>query len=121
MLIHDAYKDVSISFLTGHGPTTPIPVLSGVKQSCPISGITFAIAIDLVLRKLQGDTSSHKMTACSDDIVLLVDNPMELQRMLNTASSLFSKLALKFNPKKCKALCLGRNVMVRLSQNLLKM
>ncbi|GFT23091.1 hypothetical protein NPIL_503341 [Nephila pilipes] len=46
ILLKDIYLDSSSSILTNDGKTFQVPILKGIKQGCPLSGILFDIAID---------------------------------------------------------------------------
>ncbi|GFT03822.1 retrovirus-related Pol polyprotein from type-2 retrotransposable element R2DM, partial [Nephila pilipes] len=50
LLVKDIYLDSSSSILTNNGKTAQVPILKGIKQGCPLSGILFDIAIDHVLK-----------------------------------------------------------------------
>ncbi|GBO44275.1 Retrovirus-related Pol polyprotein from type-1 retrotransposable element R2 [Araneus ventricosus] len=99
-LVSDIYTDSSSKILASEGATRQIPILSGVKQGCPISGLLFNICIDPIIRTLQGDSTSHKVLAFADDVCILAESPGELQLQLNTIFSQFAKIGLALNPRK---------------------
>ncbi|GBN32992.1 Retrovirus-related Pol polyprotein from type-1 retrotransposable element R2 [Araneus ventricosus] len=103
-IIKDIYCDSATKILTNEGPTNEIPLLSGVKQGCPISGLLFDICIDPIVRTLQGDHPVHKTLAYADDVCIIAESPSELQHQLNIAFSEFSKLGLQLNPGKSTTL-----------------
>jgi hypothetical protein len=39
-----------------------INIESGIKQGCPISGLLFNIAIDPIIRNVQGDDNDQKIS-----------------------------------------------------------
>ncbi|GFT24601.1 transposon TX1 uncharacterized 149 kDa protein, partial [Nephila pilipes] len=45
-MIENIYLGSSTCVLTEEGPTEPIPILRGVKQGCPLSGVLFNLAIN---------------------------------------------------------------------------
>ncbi|GFY72236.1 retrovirus-related Pol polyprotein from type-1 retrotransposable element R2 [Trichonephila inaurata madagascariensis] len=45
-LVNNIYQNATASVITNEGPTPSIPLRSGVKQGCPLSGILFNIAIN---------------------------------------------------------------------------
>ncbi|GFS53844.1 retrovirus-related Pol polyprotein from type-2 retrotransposable element R2DM, partial [Nephila pilipes] len=54
-LVQDIYTNSSSSILCEEGTTAKIPCKRGVKQGCPLSGLLFNIAIDSLLRTVQGE------------------------------------------------------------------
>ncbi|GFU32550.1 retrovirus-related Pol polyprotein from type-2 retrotransposable element R2DM, partial [Nephila pilipes] len=94
-LVHDIYTNSSSSILCEEGTTAKIPCNRGVKQGCPLSGLLFNIAIDSLLRTVQGDAEHKKILAFADDLVLLADTPEELQNLLDLTTSLLEALNLE--------------------------
>ncbi|GFS87970.1 transposon TX1 uncharacterized 149 kDa protein, partial [Nephila pilipes] len=70
-MIQNIYLGSTTCVLTEEGPTDPIPLLRGVKQGCPLSGLLFNLAINHILVNIQGEQESHKILAFADDLVLL--------------------------------------------------
>jgi len=79
------YADAT-STLNGH-KSTPIKILSGVRQGCPLSMILFALYIKPLLinldKKLNGLYIRHNSTkttaiAYADDITMIVTQPEEI-------------------------------------------
>ncbi|GBM22372.1 Retrovirus-related Pol polyprotein from type-1 retrotransposable element R2 [Araneus ventricosus] len=99
-LVSDIYADSSSKILASEGATRQIPILSGVKQGCPISGLLFNICTDPIIRSLQGDSTCHKVLAFADDVCILAESPGELQAQLNTIYTQFAKIGLSLNPRK---------------------
>lgn len=58
---------------SAEGVTDEIPVLSGIKQGCPLSGLLFVLAIDPVVRVLQGEDEEHRVLALADDLCLIAN------------------------------------------------
>jgi hypothetical protein len=56
--------------LTNTQPANDIKIESGIKKGCPISGILFNIAIDPIIRNIQGDDNEQKILAYADDLVI---------------------------------------------------
>ncbi|GFT19301.1 retrovirus-related Pol polyprotein from type-2 retrotransposable element R2DM, partial [Nephila pilipes] len=94
-LCQDIYKDSNTSVLGLDGKTPPIPLKNGIKQGCPMSGILFDIAIDHVLRLIQGDEDRKKILAFADDIVLLANTEQEMQDNIIALSHLLEDIHLK--------------------------
>ncbi|GBM04006.1 Retrovirus-related Pol polyprotein from type-1 retrotransposable element R2 [Araneus ventricosus] len=109
-LIHDIYSNSSTKILSDGGLTKDIPVLSGVKQGCPISGLIFDMCIDPIIRGVQAENRSHKILAFADDLCLLANSPEELQLSLSFVNASLKRLGLALNPSKSVALHVsGRN------------
>jgi hypothetical protein len=73
---------------------------SGIKQGCPISGLLFNIAIDPIVRSIQGRDTKHRVLAYADDLVLLADRPEEMQNRLDAVDRLAESINISINPKK---------------------
>ncbi|GIY27770.1 retrovirus-related Pol polyprotein from type-2 retrotransposable element R2DM, partial [Caerostris darwini] len=99
-LIEDIYHGSTTRILTEEGTSSDIPIKSGVKQGCPLSGLLFNIALDPVIRSLQGASIIHKVLAFADDLCLIASSPLELQGMLDLLDQLMTRLGLHLNPNK---------------------
>ncbi|GIY48208.1 LINE-1 retrotransposable element ORF2 protein [Caerostris darwini] len=82
------------------GEPLAIPIRSGVKQGCPLSGLLCNIAIDPVIRSLQDAFELHKVLAFADDLCLLSNSPSGLQDMLDLLNHEMNRLGLRLNPNK---------------------
>ena len=99
------YKN-NLHFIKIAGKTFSGPnILAGVRQGCPLSMILFAIAIDVVIRKLQhiiNRKDDQALGAFADDIGIVIRN---VQDTLPEISSIFSDFArisgLHLNIEKC--------------------
>ena len=86
----------------------------GVRQGCPLSPILFTLFThDLLveIRKVCGIKLGHRKVSglmFADDLVLLADNPQDLQAGLNALQEYCSKWALTVNHNKTKVLIFGR-------------
>ncbi|GFT29283.1 transposon TX1 uncharacterized 149 kDa protein [Nephila pilipes] len=58
-IIRDIYNNSFTQILSNEGPTEPIPLLCGVKQGCPLSGLLFNLSINHILFNLQKNYASH--------------------------------------------------------------
>ena len=100
-IVADLYSGAESKILLGNGETESIPILAGVRQGCPISGLLFNITIDPILRAIQGNSGEHNILAYADDICLLAACPESLQRQVDDVSRLGSKIGLALKPSKC--------------------
>ncbi|GFU58846.1 retrovirus-related Pol polyprotein from type-2 retrotransposable element R2DM [Nephila pilipes] len=66
-MVRELYIDASTSILTASGLTNPIPILRGIKQGSPLSGILFNMAIDHNLHLVQGPNDECKILVFVDD------------------------------------------------------
>ncbi|GFU42034.1 retrovirus-related Pol polyprotein from type-2 retrotransposable element R2DM [Nephila pilipes] len=106
-LIQDIYSNSSSTILTNDGKTDEIPILKGIKQGCPLSGILFDIAIDHIIRIIQGDAERKKILAFADDLDLLATSHNELQDQIDSLALLLNNIHLRANPAKCATIHLS--------------
>jgi hypothetical protein len=99
-LIQNMYRDNTTKILTNTQPVSAGKIESGIKQGCPVSGVLFNITIDPIIRKTQGGGNEHKILAYSDHIVILAENPEEMQIKLNDIEHLAERISIKINPMK---------------------
>ena len=64
------YDGSTTRFMTSGG-TNNIDIQAGIKEGCPISALLFNIAIDSIIRRLQGDEPKHKIL----DYAVFIRNP----------------------------------------------
>ncbi|KAF0713258.1 Reverse transcriptase domain-containing protein, partial [Aphis craccivora] len=102
--VRDIYDGASSSVSVAGGMTADIPVRSGIKQGCPLSGLLFIMAIDPVVALLQGESADHKVLAFADDLCLVANSTTELQVSIDAAHHGLSKLGLQLNAAKCASL-----------------
>lgn len=107
-IIKNLYSDNTTTIITEDGPTESIPIRSGIKQGCPISGLLFNLAIDPVVRALQRDNEiEHSALAFADDLALISKTPEMLQEKLNLAVEETSRLSIELNAGKSATLHLS--------------
>ncbi|XP_046144138.1 uncharacterized protein LOC123988371 [Osmia bicornis bicornis] len=113
----DKYRRQYVYRLRDEGPSPlrgtqiGIPILSGVKQGCPLSPILFNLALEPVIRVAEDSTIGYKIAgerivelAYADDIALLAECEEEMRRLLREIESIAANLGLAFNAKKCATL-----------------
>ena len=115
-MICNSYSGATTRIRTSTGFTADIPILSGVKQGCPLSPIIFNLTIDLILRAIKqtasdiGPAKVHdipfSVLAYADDLVVISRKKDRLQKLLNAASSTATDLGLSFRPDKCASISL---------------
>ncbi|GBN07188.1 Retrovirus-related Pol polyprotein from type-1 retrotransposable element R2 [Araneus ventricosus] len=103
-LIRDIYANSSTKILSDGGLSRDIPVQSGVKQGCPISGLLFNLCIDPIIRGVQSNNTSHRILAFADDLCLLANSAEELQLSLSFVNAGLKRLGLSLNLAKSVAL-----------------
>ena len=110
-IVQAMYRDTTTRIRTSEGFTDPIPILSGVRQGCPMSPIIFNLALEPVLRAIDrtgegcfvGGIKKSNLTY-ADDMALLADSVGGMERLLTTAEEAASLVGLVFNPSKCATL-----------------
>ena len=117
-LIQNAYQNSTTTIQTSSGETPAIPILSGVKQGCPISTILFNLSSEILIRsisakaaedpKLAYSIHNHPVSvfAYADDLVLISRSRTGLQTFPDATSSAADTLNLSFRPDKCSSLSL---------------
>ncbi|GIY95372.1 retrovirus-related Pol polyprotein from type-2 retrotransposable element R2DM [Caerostris extrusa] len=100
-LVEDIYTASSTSILTEEGVSPYIPISSGVKQGCPLSGLLFNIAIDPVLRKFRALAHHTKSLPLRTTSVFLLTRPMSCSWDLtkfNSSSGNFISILTRASP-----------------------
>ena len=101
-IVKDLLTNLTSAVACSTGLTEEIPVLSGIRQGCPISGLLFNLYINSIFQILP-QSNYHQVLGFADDIALL-GSPMTLQNSIDTMASHLTKLGLTPNPSKCKTL-----------------
>ncbi|XP_060879164.1 uncharacterized protein LOC132951368 [Metopolophium dirhodum] len=107
LAVRDIYSGATSSVSVAGGMTGDIPVRSGIKQGCPLSGLLFIMAIDPVVARLQGASADHRVLAFADDLCLIADSPGDLQSAIDAARVGLGMIGLKLNANKCASLHLS--------------
>ena len=121
-IIKDLYTDSITRAMTPDGLSDPIPILSGVKQGCPLSPIIFNLAMEPLLRavlQLKNSTGYRlfkqpplgrvvNLLAYADDLTLIAKNEFAMQKLMDVAVIVADWCGLHFKPPKCASLHLDR-------------
>ncbi|KAF6212109.1 hypothetical protein GE061_012629 [Apolygus lucorum] len=98
----DLLSDLTSAVACSVGQTDSIPVLCGIRQGCPLSGLFFNIYVNSAFSSLP-PSEQHQALAFADDLAVIGD-PSNLQNLLNLISVHLGKLGFSINPRKCKTL-----------------
>ena len=110
-IVMDMYRGASTFAVTAEGPTAAVPLLSGVKQGCPLSPILFNLAMEPIIRTVLGKlgATGYRMLeegdggvtinipAYADDLVLLAKDTTWLDKRNAFGSMPYSFLIQLFN------------------------
>lgn len=100
-IVADIYTGSTATVTTAHRATGSIPVLAGVRQGCPLSGMLFNLAINPLLEARNTEREPKNETlAFADDICIISPDPKTLQQRLNEISTLTERMGLHLNPEK---------------------
>ena len=96
-VVRDIYTGSTTRITAGTSHSEPISCARGVKQGCPLSPILFNLAVEQLLRGVEGlnggylfDEFTLKVLAYADDLCLVASTPEELQAMLRRAEEFAS-------------------------------
>ena len=109
------------SCVINNGYAMPFFELRGVRQRCPLSGILFAIAVEILANSIRDDQSimginikgkEYKLSQYADDTSCFmrdIDSVVKLLEKLEAFKSFKSCLGLELNRSKTEAMWLGKN------------
>ena len=80
---------------------------SGVRQGCPLSPLLFALASDLLLRRIERHFPDCMLRAYADDTVMVLPHFRQLEQILQLFQEFASISGLKLNLKKTVLVPLG--------------
>ena len=110
------YADATSTLILNGHKSTPIKILSGVRQGCPLSMLLFALCINPLLinldKKLKGINIRHnstKMTAIAyaDNITIIVTQPEEIYIIKETLHDYMQATGASINANKSCVIALG--------------
>ncbi len=121
-VIQDLYTGSVTRAMTPDGLTDPIPILSGVKQGCPLSPIVFDLAMEPLIRAVLAlkESTGYRLLkqppqgalvnilAYADDLTVLAKNEFALQKLIDVLVSVAEWCSLQFKPPKCASLHIDR-------------
>ncbi|CAM4588964.1 unnamed protein product [Lepidochelys olivacea] len=128
-ILQDLCKDCTTTTRTTDGETDTIPIRCGMKGGCPLSPIIFNLAMEPLIPAVSGGSAGFDLhskriniLAYAEDLVLVADSSVSLQRMLDIASDAAECMGLRFNLKKWASLHVegSARALVRASQFLIQ-
>ena len=111
-IVKDLFDGATTQVRTDEGYTAEIQVKRGIKQGDPISGLLFNIAIDAIIRKVQGNQNHHNILAFADDLTPMDKTPAGLQAKLDIVDRLGKRIRMPLKPTKFKTLHLAMRTSV---------
>ena len=102
-------RNIGAKIQVNHELTEFIPVTSGIRQGCPLSMLLFALAADVLAKKLLAassfcglglGSSSIKLQQFADDTTLLFTTPSEIKTAVQILNDFSNHSNLKINAKK---------------------
>ena len=106
LALQSIYDSTTTVYNTAMGASEPAPVVRGVRQGCPLSGILFALAMEPLVRALN-ETDGVEALAFADDVALVCRDPAALESALSVLEDVCSWCGLQPNPRKSALLSLG--------------
>ena len=112
-LLRDMYSNVMVSVKTKQGFTKPFECKLGVRQGCLLSPELFIIFINelermLKLSEFKGihvcEATEVLLLMYADDIVLVGETVIQLQRKINILEQFCKKYGMKINLDKTKVM-----------------
>ncbi|XP_076298053.1 uncharacterized protein LOC143217550 [Lasioglossum baleicum] len=110
-ILEGLYDGCTTRVRSSQGFTDPVPILSGVKQGCPLSPVAFNLALESVLRAASETSAGYTLQGrrynilgYADDMALVADTPEGMETLLRTVEAAAKRIGLRFNPAKCATL-----------------
>ena len=106
LALQSIYDGTTTVYTTAQGTSEPAPVVRGVRQGCPLSGILFAAAMEPLVRALNG-VDGVEALAFADDVALLCRDQPALESALSALEDVCGWCGLQPNPRKSGLLSVG--------------
>lgn len=107
-MFKNMYTDTKTTYFCNGIQSSPIDIVQGVKQGCPLSMTLFSISIDFILKSVEEmphEPEIHKrlisILAYADDLVIISNSNDDLQEKVNRAFKVAAWAHLHFNASKC--------------------
>ena len=104
-LLRNMYSNVTITVKTKQGFTNPFECKSGVRQGCLLGLELFSIRANVELseyRRIHIWETKDVIWVCTDEIVLVGEAIIELQRKINMLRRLYRRYDMQVNLEKSK-------------------
>lgn len=105
--VEGMYKNMSTTFEVDGVPVATMPICSGIRQGCPMSGSLFAIALDPLIRWSIANQflSSARIFAYADDLAAVFRNVfMQIPVFMSALGRWAGVSGLALKPRKCVAI-----------------
>ncbi|XP_043214671.1 uncharacterized protein LOC122378028 [Amphibalanus amphitrite] len=99
LALQSIYDGTTTVYATAQGVSEPAPVVRGVRQGCPLSGVLFALAMEPLVRALNGIDGVEAL-AFADDVALLCRDHPALESALTALEDVCAWCGLHPNPRK---------------------
>ena len=109
-------QNLTATIKTKDGPTRQIAIKDSIRQGGVLSGLQYALVMDEIAKEIQKNNNGcsipeyQEKIGCllwMDDVVLITDNPEELQTMINTTQQVANKYHIEFGQEKSKCMIMG--------------
>ncbi len=111
------YCDVESLLKVNGDLCAPFRVSRGIRQGCALSGMLYSLAIEPLLRKFRVELkgvnipnceNAFKLSAYADDIVILIKEQRDVNKMTEILSEFTTVSSAKVNWKKSEAILFGK-------------
>ena len=115
-MIRKMNQNLTARIKTKDGMTRPIQIKDSIRQGGVLSVIQYALLMDEIAKEIKNENygcqlnDNNEKIGCllwMDDVVLISDNPKELQKMLDITYRIAGKYHIEFGEEKSKAMTIG--------------